>query len=86
MNPYEILNFPKTTEKAIRIMDSENKLVFSVKRTAKKPEIKKAVETAFKVKVERVRTLITPQGEKKAYITLTKDTPAMDLASDLGIM
>lgn len=86
MNPYNIIQFPKTTEKCIRIMESENKVVFQVARKSKKSQIKAAVQEAFKVKVVDVNTVITPQGVKKAYVKLAPENPAMDLASELGIM
>ena len=85
MNPYEIIKNPLTTEKAVRLMESENKLVFIVHKKAKKPEIKKAMEEIFKVKVLKVSTLIQ-KGKKKAYIKLAEETPAIDVATQLGLM
>ena len=81
-----IINNPISTEKAVRVMQSENKLVFQVTLKAKKAEIKKAVENVFDVKVESVNTLITPQGKKKAYVKLTPEFQAIDVATDLGLM
>jgi len=81
-----IINHPISTEKAVRVMQSENKLVFQVTLKAKKAEIKKAVENVFDVKVESVNTLITPQGKKKAYVKLTPEFQAIDVATDLGLM
>lgn len=81
-----IINHPISTEKAVRVMQSENKLVFQVTLKAKKSEIKKAVEDVFDVKVKSVNTLITPQGKKKAYVKLTPEFQAIDVATDLGLM
>ena len=50
----EIIFHPYVTEKAMNLMEKENKLEFVVKRNAKKWEIKKAVEELFEVKVEDV--------------------------------
>ena len=86
MNPYKIIKYPLATEKAVRLMESENKLIFIVNRKAKKEDIKKAIETAFKVKVNKVNTLITPKGQKKAYARLSVDTPAIDVATQLGLI
>jgi len=86
MNPYQIIKYPLATEKAVRLMESENKLIFIVDRRAKKEDIKKAIEAAFKVKVSKITTLITPKGEKKAYAKLSMDTPAMDVATQLGLI
>jgi len=74
------------TEKSVRLMESENKLIFIVERKAKKEEIKKAIEEAFKVHVTKVNTLITSKGLKKAYIKLARDTPALDVATQLGLI
>ena len=86
MDPYKIIKYPLATEKSVRIMESENKLIFIVSRKATKPQIKKAVEEVFKVKVIRVTTLITPQGNKKAYVKLSPETPALDVTTQLGLM
>ncbi|UCE15182.1 MAG: 50S ribosomal protein L23 [Candidatus Heimdallarchaeota archaeon] len=69
-------------------MDSiyENSLVFIVDRRATKHEIKQAFETLYKIKVVKVNTLITPQGEKKAFIKLSPDYSALDLATEVGII
>ena len=53
-DPYQILKYPLSTEKSIRQIEFENKLVFVVDRKATKPAVKKAVEELFKVKVAAV--------------------------------
>ena len=82
---YSIVKYPLSTEKSIRSIETDNKLTFIVDKKAKKPEIKKAVEELFKVKVLKVNTLIN-KGKKKAYVRLSKDTPAIDVATQLGLM
>ena len=82
----KVIKYPLSTEKSIRLMESENKLIFVVEMKAKKPEIKKAIEKTFKVKVVKVTTLITPKGQKRAYVKLSPETPALDVATDLGLM
>ena len=67
-------------------METENKITFIVSNKAKKGEIKEALEKVFKVKVLKVTTLFTPKGVKKAYIKLHPDTPAIDIATQLGLM
>tara|TARA_Y100000034_G_C6548165_1_gene236747 strand:+ start:247 stop:507 length:261 start_codon:yes stop_codon:yes gene_type:complete len=86
MDPYQIIKNPLTTEKAVRLMESENKLLFRVDTKSKKSEIKESIEKIFKVKVKKVNTFHTPKGEKRAYITLSIDTPAIDIATQLGLM
>ena len=84
-DPYKIIKYPLATEKAVRLMESENKIFFVVNPKAKKADIKKAVEEMFKVKVIKVNTLIT-KGEKRAYVKLHPDNLALDIATKLGIM
>lgn len=86
MDPHSIIKCPLSTEKSLRLMESENKLIFVVDRKAKKPEIKKAVEMLFKVKVTNINTFISIKGEKKAYVTFSPETPAIDIATNLGLM
>lgn len=86
MNPQSIIKYPVSTEKSIRLMEAENKLIFVVDRKARKPEIKKAIEQMFKVKVAKVNTLIAPDGIKRAYIKFGAETPAIDIATKLGLM
>ena len=84
-DPYKIIKYPLATEKAVRLMEAENKLLFVVSPNATKPDIKKAIEEMFKVKVIHVNTLIT-KGKKRAYVKLHPDNPAIDIATQLGIM
>jgi large subunit ribosomal protein L23 len=81
-----IIQHPRATEKAIRLIDTENKLVFIVDRKATKRAIKEELEALFKVKVEKVNTMIGPDGKKKAYVRLSPDTPAIDMATELGLL
>ena len=81
----EILLYPLSTEKSVKLMDSDNKITFIVDKKSTKKEIKEAMENNFKVKVEKVNTLIQ-KGKKKAYIKLSKYNPAIDIATKLGIM
>ena len=51
MDMYETIKHPLSTEKAIRLMESENKLLFIVDRKATKKDVKEAVEKMFKAKL-----------------------------------
>ena len=62
---YDIIRSPVITEKAT-IAAELNKVVFNVKKTATKPEIKAAVEALFKVKVKAVNTLVR-KGKVKRF-------------------
>jgi large subunit ribosomal protein L23 len=74
------------TEVASRILEAENKLVFAVSLKASKPEIKRAVEELYEVRVEKVTVMVTSKGEKKAYVKLHPDFKAVDVAIKLGIL
>ena len=86
MDPHKIIKHPISTEKVIRLMESENKLVFKVDNGAKKQDIKKAIEKLFKAKVDKVNTLIDTSGQKRAYVKFSPETPAIDIATNLGLM
>ena len=86
MDPYQIIKYPLSTEKSIRMMEAENKLIFVVDKRSKKREIKDSIERIFKAKVENVNVLISPRGEKKAYVTFNPETPAIDIITSLGLM
>jgi len=45
-----IIKYPRATEKGIRMIDSENKLVFAVDRKATKRAIKEEIEALKKEK------------------------------------
>ena len=85
MNIYSVIKKPHVTEKTSLGGDTNNTVAIVVDRDANKIEIKQAVETLFKVKVDDVRT-VNVAGKtkrfgrnfgkhsnwKKAYVTLQK--------------
>jgi ribosomal protein uL23 len=83
---YAIIKYPLSTEKSLRMMESENKLIFAVDKKATKAEIKKAVEEVFKAKVISVNTTITQDGVKRAFVKFSQETPAIDIATTMGLM
>ena len=76
---------PITSEKAVKLIDLENTLLFAAPRRARKPEIKKEVENIFSVKVVAVRTMIK-NNQKYAYVKLIKENPAIDIATQMGLI
>ncbi|HEV2199316.1 MAG TPA: 50S ribosomal protein L23 [Bryobacteraceae bacterium] len=56
MNVFDVIKKPLVTEKGVAKKDNERTLCFQVALAANKTQIRQAVETAFKVKVEEVRT------------------------------
>ena len=86
MDPFKVLLYPLVTEKTVGMIEKENKIVFIVDRKANKRQIKEAFEKLFGVKVEKVNTLISRDGRKKAFIKLKKEFKASDVAVKLGIL
>jgi len=76
---------PITSEKAVKMLDVENTLLFETERRTNKEEIAKEVESLFSVKVEKVRTLIK-DNKKYAFVKLNKSNPAIDIATKLGMI
>ena len=72
------------TEKAVSLLD-KNIITVIVDIRARKPDIKREIEKLFNVEVEKVNTLITPKGEKKAYVKLKKGYSAEELLRSLGL-
>ena len=56
MNVFDVIKRPLVTEKGVTKKDNERTLCFAVALAANKTQIRQAVEAAFKVKVEEVRT------------------------------
>jgi large subunit ribosomal protein L23 len=85
-DPHTIIKAAVSSEKALTYINKYNTLTLIVDIKATKHDIKRAVETLFNVKVAEVRTLITPKGEKKAYVRLAEGYKASDVATKLGIL
>jgi len=81
--PQEVIRAPLVSEKGTLLAESANQVLFKVRPEANKVEVKKAIETLFKVKVEKVRMArylgkVRRVGRsmgrraewKKAYVTL----------------
>lgn len=62
---YDVIVSPVITEKST-IASEHNQVVFKVAKNATKPEIKKAVESLFDVKVKAVNTLVR-KGKQKRF-------------------
>lgn len=85
MRVQDIIRRPLITEKSTELRDDKNVIAFEVSRTANKIQVKRAVETQFKVKVSEVRIAnvhgkVRRQGRfvgrrpdwKKAYVRLAE--------------
>jgi large subunit ribosomal protein L23 len=62
----QVLVEPIVSEKATRVAEKHNQVLFKVLRDATKPEIKAAVELMFKVEVDAVRT-VNQRGKEKRF-------------------
>ena len=73
MHLYEVLTRPLITEKN-STLQTQNKYVFEVAERANKPQVKQAVEKAFKVKVNAVNVITVPGKMRRVgkQIVLTK--------------
>lgn len=76
---------PITTEKAVKMIELDNTLLFETERRTNKDKIKKEVESVFNVKVTNVRTFIR-HNKKFAYTRLSQENPAIDIATKLGMI
>ena len=82
---HEILVRPLLTERGTGIQEKYNQYLFEAAPDATKTDIKRAVETMFKVEVEKIRTMVVPgkfrrfgrgggmrSDWKKAIVTVAK--------------
>lgn len=64
-------------------LEDDNTLVFLVDVKANKRQIKDAVKKLYDVEAAKINTLIRPDGQKKAYVRLTADADALDVANQV---
>ncbi len=93
---YSVIRRPLITEKGMGVKETQNTLVFEVDSKATKTEVKQAVESLFKVKVNDVRTANVEGKErrrgkfagyrpdwKKAYVRLKEGQKMPDYLNSL---
>tara|TARA_Y100000310_G_C19958003_1_gene479916 strand:- start:31 stop:327 length:297 start_codon:yes stop_codon:yes gene_type:complete len=85
-DPYKIIKHPLSTEKSIRQIEFDNKLVFAIHPRATKKDVKKAIEQLFNVKVAKVNVHNSFQGGKRAIVKLGPESLASDVSADLGLI
>ena len=81
-----VIAYPMMSEDTVKLIETENKIVFVVHNNATKKDVWNAVEELYEVKVDQVHTLITFEGKKKAYVRLSPESKASELAVKLGIL
>ena len=85
-DPHKVIFHPQVTEKAVKLIETENKLVFIVAMDASRADVKRAVEILFEVRVKDVKIEITPEGQKRAYVKLAPEFMADEIAAKLGVV
>ena len=83
---FKVLSRPLTTEAAMKKIEDQNTLVFIVDPRSNKTQIAAAVKRMYEIQAESVNTLIRPDGKKKAYVRLSEDFDALDVANKIGII
>jgi len=83
---HDVVLYPLITEKAVNMIEAENKLCFIVDRKATKALVKEALETAYEIKIDSVKVLNDRKGRKKAIVKINKKFKADDIATKLGVI
>jgi len=86
LDKFTVIRYPVTTESAMKKIEEINTLVFIVDVKAGKRQIREAVQAMYDVQCKKINTLIRPDGHKKAYVHLTQDYDALDVANKIGII
>ncbi len=76
---------PVMTERASIQAEQENALQFIVERRSTRTQVRREVEKRFGVKVVKVRTLISPRGQKKAIVRLAPENKAEEVLAKIGV-
>jgi len=93
---FQVIRRPIITEKGLGVKETQHTVVFEVAKDATKTEIKEAVQKAFKVKVDHVRTAVfhgkfrrrgRAEGHrrdwKKAYVRLADGEKMIEYGENL---
>lgn len=86
LEDFGLIKFPLMTEKAINLIEKENKISFIATEKATKSDIKKLVEKLYKVKVVKINVVNDMKGRKKVTVKLDKKNKAEELAAKLGVI
>ena len=82
----EVVFYPLVTEKSVNMIEAENKLTFVVSDKATKLDVKRVIQNAYSVKVDKINIIRDRKGRKKAIVKLAKENKAQDLATKLGVL
>lgn len=81
-----IVFYPLITEKAVGMIEAQNKLCFVVSDNADKASVKRTIETMYGVKIRKVNIVRDMKGRKKAIVKLDKKFKADEIAMKLGVI
>ncbi len=73
-------------EKAMKLLQTENKISFIVSKDSNKTNVKQELEKLFSIKIDKINIINSPDGEKIAIVKLNKSSNAMDIATKLGMI
>ena len=86
MDAFRVIKYPLNTESTMQKLENDNTLVFICDPKASKKTIARAVHELYGVEADKVNTLIRPAGDKKAYVKLTADSDATEIANKIGYL
>ena len=86
LDAYTIVKNPLTTESAMALVENNRTIAFIVDRKANKNQIKSAVKKLYDIDAARINTLIRPDGKKKAFVKLSADQDALEMANKIGLI
>ena len=86
LKEHEIILYPLISEKAVNMIERENKMCFVVNSKATKQDVKNMVEKQHKVKVDNVKIINDRRGRKKAMVKINKEFKADAIATKLGVV
>ena len=83
---FNVLKYPLTTESIVKKIQRANTIVFITNSKSNKKVISKSIKNLYKASPIKINTLIQANGEKKAFIKLTSDCDALDIANKIGFI
>ena len=86
LDKFAVIKNPLCTESAMKQIEDNNTLTFIVDPKSTKRSIAAAVKALYEIDVVKVNTLVRPDGKKKAYVRLSADHEALEVANTIGII
>ncbi|WBW70880.1 60S ribosomal protein L25 [Schizosaccharomyces osmophilus] len=86
LDEFKIIDNPINSESAMKKIEDDNTLVFCVHMRANKNTIKSAVKKLYDVDAVKINTMVRPNGTKKAFVKLSAEADALDVANRIGFL